>query len=174
MDFDNPFDGMGGLRRRPDPGSFDARFPGLADDRSSAVDATRRDARSAMQQHMLAQAGGRNSAAAMFDPMKAGSVFSRQYPGLYDAFRDQQRRVDATPPQEASVGIQPRPTEPSAIDRYAQGMGYGAGGTYNARGAGTYSADQAAHSGSNSTIYDPSAPGAMRKRRTDLASFEVM
>jgi hypothetical protein len=108
-----------GLRRRApiDPFSEAARFPSLAQDDQAEAQSTFADLQNAGVQHLAAQADGANSVAARNDPLQYGSVFSRQHPGAFDAFRDSQR-------QDVSGGLPRRTeltplTEPSATDRYA-------------------------------------------------------
>ena len=95
------FDANMGLPRRYAPGSDDARWPTLARERDNAFAAMQQAGASALRQHALALAGGSGSTAARFDPLNYGSVFSRQYPGLFDSLRDQQRAA----PQPSTQGV---------------------------------------------------------------------
>ena len=114
-----------GLRRRGevDPFSTAARFPSLTQDAMAQAQSTMDAIRQAGAQHTLAEAGGANSIAARNDPLRHGSVFARENPGVLDAFRAQENAAAAPD----AGGIQRRldaPTEPSATDRYAARYGY--------------------------------------------------
>jgi hypothetical protein len=114
-----------GLRRRGevDPFSTAARFPSLTQDATAQAQSTMDAIRQAGAQHTLAEAGGANSIAARNDPLRYGSVFARENPGVLDAFRAQENAAAAPD----AGGIQRRldaPTEPSATDRYAARFGY--------------------------------------------------
>lgn len=115
-----------GLRRRGDldPFSDAARFPSLVQDATNQAQSTMDAIRLAGAQHTLAEAGGAGSVAARNDPLRYGSVFARENPGVFDAFRAQEREQAAP---DVS-GIQRRfdtPAEPSATERYAARFGYG-------------------------------------------------
>lgn len=109
-----------GMRRRGaplDPFSDEARFPSLAEDAQARARSTFGDLQTAGMQHLAALADGPNSIAARNDPLRYGSIFSRQHPGAFDAFRDQQRQQDDAGLARRTVA--PAASELSATDRYA-------------------------------------------------------
>lgn len=118
-----------GLRRRrgdevDDPFSDAARFPTLVQDQ-------RADLADAAQQMRDRSIFGKNSAAGRFDQLSTGSIFSRQFGGLADTLRDQQRAADPSNnyyngqdqnPANGTLGL--RRDEMSASERYGETMGY--------------------------------------------------
>lgn len=121
-------------RAQLDPYSEQARFPTLFDDRV-------RDLATAGEQLVAAQGAPSGSIAARENPMRWGSIFQRENPGIFNAIRESQaaqyqRGLDRFSSNMGSTASDR--TGESPIDRYARGMGYGPGNVYNPKGAGTY------------------------------------